>query len=178
VEAGTVVQAGDTALLLAPALAVVVRAGFEPEDAASLTPGLDVRITPVFASTAEGAARARLTRLHRMVDPQTQLVEALIEPVEPPDWMVSGTSVKVAVVVHSAADALRVPRDAVLARGGRHGVYVVRDGAAAWTPLRLGIEGEDYAQVESGLAAGDVVVTTGRTSLTDGMRVAVAGSGD
>lgn len=174
VEAGTVVHSGDTAVLLAPARAVVVRAGFEPEDAAVLAPGLAVRLSPVFASAAAGPARARLARLHRVVDPRTQLVEALIEPEAPPTWMVAGTRVKVTVVVRSAADAVRVPRSALLAQGGRRGVYVVRDGRAVWTPLRLGLESEDFVEVTEGLAAGDEVVTTGRTSLTDGMRVAVA----
>ncbi len=174
VDAGTVVHPGDTAVLIAPSRAVVVRAGFEPEDAASLKQGLEVRLTPVFGDTVEGPAQARLARLHRVVDPQTQLVEALIEPESPPDWMVVGTRVRVTVVVRSAAGAVRVPHDALLARGGHRGAFVIRDGRARWTQLALGLEGEDFVEVRSGVAAGDVVVTTGRTSLTDGMKVAAA----
>jgi len=39
------------------------------------------------------------------------------------------------------------------------GVFVVREGAAVWTPVILGITGQEYFEVHSGLSAGDVVVS-------------------
>jgi HlyD family secretion protein len=39
------------------------------------------------------------------------------------------------------------------------GVFVIRDGRAVFTPLKVGIAGERYFEVLSGLAAGDQVIT-------------------
>jgi HlyD family secretion protein len=38
------------------------------------------------------------------------------------------------------------------------GVFVVRDGRAVWTPVTLGITGQEYFEVRSGLSIGDQVV--------------------
>jgi HlyD family secretion protein len=38
------------------------------------------------------------------------------------------------------------------------GVFVVREGAVTFTPVTIGIAGQEYFQIESGLAEGDTVV--------------------
>jgi len=175
VTAGAIVHAGEDALLLAPADGLAVRAGFEPEDAIRLRPGMPVVISPVFKADGEVPAHAFLAKLHRVVDPGTQLVEALIKPRLSPAWMIAGVKVAVRVVIRSAPDAVRIPRDAVLNRDGLTGVFVVERGRAQWRPIHLGTENESWAEVRTGLQAGEDVVTTGRSSLVDGMSVTVAG---
>jgi membrane fusion protein, multidrug efflux system len=166
---GALVKAGETALALAPATGVVVRVGFEIEDAASLATGLEVSLEPVFPVGAQGPARGRIGRIHQVVDPATQLVEAWVVPSERPSWMVPGTRVRVAVAVRSSEDALKIPLGAVMTRHDERGVFVVAGGVARWTPIITGIEDETSAEVLSGLQEGAQVVTTGRTSLEDGM---------
>jgi len=39
------------------------------------------------------------------------------------------------------------------------GVFVVRDGRAVWTPVQLGITGQEYFEIISGLSDGDVIVS-------------------
>jgi len=39
------------------------------------------------------------------------------------------------------------------------GVFVVRDGRSVWTPVQLGITGQEYFEITSGLADGDVIVS-------------------
>jgi HlyD family secretion protein len=59
------------------------------------------------------------------------------------------------------------------------GVFLVRNGEVIWTPVTLGITGEEYFEVLSGLAVGDTVVSgpyqTIRT-LSDGDPVRIVGS--
>jgi HlyD family secretion protein len=59
------------------------------------------------------------------------------------------------------------------------GVFLVRNGEVVWTPVTLGITGEEYFEVLSGLAVGDTVVSgpyqTIRT-LSDGDPVRIVGS--
>lgn len=171
VTSGGIVHPGEDALLMAPKDGLAVRAGFEPEDAVRLRQGMEVSISPVFSADGETRSCAVLTGLHHVVDPRTQLVESLIRPSKIPSWMVAGTKVRIDVVVRSAPETVRVPREAVVRRQGETGVFVVDKGVARWRPIHLGIESERWAEVRSGLSPGTIVVTTGRTSLSDGMTV-------
>jgi len=54
------------------------------------------------------------------------------------------------------------------------GVFVIKDGRAVYTPLKVGVAGERYFEVLEGLAAGDQVITGPFSSvreLTDGQAV-------
>ncbi|MCG6962889.1 MAG: efflux RND transporter periplasmic adaptor subunit [Acidobacteria bacterium] len=176
VTSGAIVNPGEAAFLVAPAGGLAVRAGFEPEDATHLKPGMAVHITPVFESAGQPTVDAVLARLHRVADPRTQLLEALIRPRRIRSWMVAGTRVRVDVVVRAVRHAIRIPRDALVERGGRPGVYVVESGSAHWRQLRTGIETDRWIEVLDGIEEGATVVTTGRTSLSDGMAVAEPGT--
>jgi RND family efflux transporter MFP subunit len=176
VTPGSVVQAGQTAVVLAPANAMAVRTGFEVEDVPRLSEGLDVFLSAVYAPPGQKEARARLARLHRVADPATQLVEALIAVPQPPAWMVAGERVRVRVVLAAADRAVAVPLDALVSQGGGSGVFVVRDGHAHWQPVKIGLRGPGHVQILEGPSPGDSVATTGRTALSDGMAVRVSGS--
>lgn len=71
-----------------------------------------------------------------------------------------GMSVSVRIVVAAATDVLRVPVDAIEERDGRDATVVVRtrSGKTSDRSVRLGLVGASYAEVRSGLAAGDKVV--------------------
>ncbi len=171
VTSGALVRPGEHAVLVAPANGLAVQAGFEPEDAARLRPGMRVEIVPVFATRDQAPATAVLARMHRVVDPKTQLLEALIRPRRIPAWMVAGVRVRVRTIVHTAPDAVRVPHEALLEKNGTSGVFEITSGHARWRPVTVGIRGEGWVEITGGLEAGALVVTTGRTSLTDGMAV-------
>jgi HlyD family secretion protein len=56
------------------------------------------------------------------------------------------------------------------------GVFVVRDGRAEFVPIKMGIAGEQYFEVVSGLKPGDEVITgpfASVRSLADGSQVQV-----
>lgn len=174
VRPGALVQAGQEAVTLAVHRAMLVRAGFEVEDVPRLAEGAPIELLPVYAAPGTPPVTARLSRLHAIADPTTQLVEAIIQLPEPPTWLVAGMRLHVQAQVASAREALCLPRDAIVERDGQPGAFVVGDDdEARWRPVSLGISDSDRIQVVSGLADGDVVVTTGRTSLADGMPVRV-----
>jgi membrane fusion protein (multidrug efflux system) len=171
VTRGQVLAAGHEAVRLAAENAVAVRVGFEVADAARLAVGLPVLLDPVYAAAGAAPVRAALSRLHRMVDPSTQLVEGLIQVASPPAWMAAGMKVRARVVVRSVPAAVVIPREALVERDGQPGVFVVAQGRASWRPVVLGIDGGDVVEVAQGLAPGESVATTGRSSLSDGMTV-------
>ena len=73
------------------------------------------------------------------------------------------------------ADALVVPRTALLADGGEPAVYVVRDGKAQRTVLKLGYNDAGWVEVREGLKPGDQVVIAGKAALREGSAVQVIG---
>lgn len=73
------------------------------------------------------------------------------------------------------ANALVIPRSALLDDQGTPAVYVVRDGKAVRTPLQTGYADGQWTEVRSGLKPGDAVVTAGKVALRDGSAVQVIG---
>jgi membrane fusion protein (multidrug efflux system) len=175
VQRGDLVQEGQPGIVLASGDSMTVRAGFEVEDLPELRETLPVRISPVYGDARATRVEATLSTLHRVVNPQTQLVEGLIGVPEPPTWMAAGLAVRVLVVLESAHNVLQIPRDALVEQGGKGGVFVVEQGHAHFRALTLGIVDADRVQIRQGLSAGATVVTTGRSSLSDGMAVRVGG---
>ena len=71
------------------------------------------------------------------------------------------------------ANALAIPRSALIEDDAKPSVFVVREGKARRVSLTLGhIEGA-WAEVRDGLKEGEQVVVAGKTALRDGTKVQV-----
>ncbi len=171
VNQGSLVHTGQELARIAPAGSMAVRIGFEVEDMPRLAEGLPVLLEPVFAGVGKSVYRAQLSRLHRVADPATQLVEGLIRLENPPEWAVAGARARAQVVLRSANDVVRVPREALVPRGSATGVFVIEGGRARFQPLELGVEGADYVEAREGVTAGQRLAIHGRTLLSDGVSV-------
>ena len=73
------------------------------------------------------------------------------------------------------ADALVVPRIALLDDQDDPAVYAVRDGKAVRVPVKLGYTDGEWTEVREGLKEGDKVVTAGKVALRDGSAVQAIG---
>lgn len=83
-----------------------------------------------------------------------------------------GMSGSAELEVQSIPDALVVPVQAVLATGDAKQVFVLgADQVVHARTVRVGASSDTSAQVLSGLSAGETVVTTGASALTDGQTV-------
>ena len=69
-----------------------------------------------------------------------------------------------------------MPAVCVVEHSGRSGgvVFVVRDGIARRTEVKLGGDNGSQAEIRSGISPDDSIVLPSGTPLEDGMRVAVA----
>ena len=73
------------------------------------------------------------------------------------------------------ADALVVPRTALLDDEGDPAVFVVREDKAVRVPVKLGYMDGEWVEVREGLKVGDGVVTAGKIALRDGTAVEAIG---
>ncbi|MEM1184420.1 MAG: efflux RND transporter periplasmic adaptor subunit [Planctomycetota bacterium] len=122
--------------------------------------GVIARVSPVFR---EGSRQAR--------------VEA--EVANPTGELKPGMFARVTVVLEREEDAVSVPTEALVKRGGTDGVFVVDSGTVAFAPVQTGISNTGWTQilgpsVESGQIKGRVV-TLGHQLVSEGARVSVVG---
>ena len=75
------------------------------------------------------------------------------------------------------ADALAIPRTALLDDGSAPAVFTVRGGKAVRTELKLGYIDGEWVEVRHGLREGDPVVVAGKAALREGSAVQVIGAG-
>ena len=73
------------------------------------------------------------------------------------------------------ADAIVIPRVALLEGEGDPAVFTVRAGKAVRVPVKLGYVDGAWAELTSGLKLGEPVVTAGKVALRDGSAVQVLG---
>jgi hypothetical protein len=82
-----------------------------------------------------------------------------------------GMSAVVDLRVRSAEQAVAVPAAAVVRQGARDAVWLVVDGRARARVVRLGAQGDDLVAVTDGVAPGDLIVTRGADTVSEGQRV-------
>ena len=119
---------------------------------------------------------AVVTEIAPAIDAQRGTIDVKLDIPNPPAYLRPDMTVSVEIVTGRQDDALAVPLAGVRNREGGEGqrqpwVFVVRRGRAARQPVRLGIEGQDAAQVTAGLRDGDQVVADPKASLRAGQRV-------
>jgi len=86
-------------------------------------------------------------------------------------------SVTVLIPVGELRTAVTVAKDAIIERGGQMSVFVVRNGAAAPTPVTVGDGTGNRFIVRSGLNPGDKVVIRGNEGLRPGQRLIIIDQG-
>jgi multidrug efflux pump subunit AcrA (membrane-fusion protein) len=148
-------------IVLNGANGVAVEARFSEADVAHLAVGQPTKIT------LPNRAGDPLTGKVSHIDPAGTLTGRLVRyGVEivfdtPPDDLLFGQSATVAVVTAAVDDVLYLPSAAVTSVNGSTGSVTVRvDGKDSRRTVRLGLRGDQYTEIRSGLAEGDLVVVS------------------
>jgi membrane fusion protein (multidrug efflux system) len=131
--------------------------------------------SPIAFTVAGASARfaGRIYALDPRIDAATRTV--LIRAVCPNSEgrLLPGTFANVAVTLAEVADALMVPAIAVIPGLEEKNVFVLKDGKAERRAVQTGIRMENTVHILSGLAAGDIVITSGLQQLRPGQEVVV-----
>ena len=133
-------------------------------DAATLRTGLPVRVqVPAYPGrTFDG----EIAGINYEVESADKTVPFRVEIAnDPPHPLKSNMTAILTVTVGSRGRTLAVPHAAVISDGAESAVFVQDDGAFRKRTVLLGIRDDRYAEVKSGLEAGEQVVTTGKWQL-------------
>jgi RND family efflux transporter MFP subunit len=117
----------------------------------------------------------RVARVAPVLDPATRTAQMEVEVPNDHFRLKPGMYARVRITVDSRANALVIPRNALVDIDGKRGVFLFADSKAAFRSVETGLQGADQIEIVSGLADGDRVVTTGAAALRDGDRILLPG---
>lgn len=104
----------------------------------------------------------RLVTIGQAVDPQTRTVPVIFEVPNPLNRLREGMFVEITMDTTGKQTVLGVPKQAVITEQGRTFVFAFKGGETyEKRVVVLGVEGQDFYEVKSGLQAGERVVTNG-----------------
>jgi multidrug efflux pump subunit AcrA (membrane-fusion protein) len=103
---------------------------------------------------------------------RTVPIEVLVDNSQ--NMLKSGMFTQVKLIVGSAQGALSVPLAAVQEDNGESFVFVPQNGQASKRKVTVGIKTMNYAQIKSGLRAGEEVISSGLYGLKDGDKLEIS----
>jgi membrane fusion protein (multidrug efflux system) len=179
INLGQMLKAGDPIVSLQALDPIFVNFYLPQQELAALSPGLDVKLAG--DSIGTGPVDGTITAINPDVDPATRnvLVQATIE--NPTGLLRPGMFVNVEVQLPHARKVLVIPATSVLAQPYGDTVFVVeekddpvtgaKEKVVRQQVVRVGEQRGDFVEIESGVEAGETVVTTGVFKLRPGMAV-------
>ena len=180
VDVGQYLQPGATVVNLQDLSVMLGNFHVSQKDLGLLTVGQMVRVSiDAYPGTVfEG----RLTTIEPQVDAKSGMVAVQARLPNPQGLLRPGMFARIDVLVPGAKPVVTVPQSAITYALYGDTVFVVKpsaDGAkeAARVVVRTGERRDGYVALQSGVAAGDLVVTSGQLKLENGAKVTV-GEGD
>lgn len=118
---------------------------------------------------------ATISRISPVIDPATGTFKVTVEVADASQQLKPGMFGRISVVYDRHADALLVPRAAIVDADTESAVFVVTDGVAHRREVRIGYSSGAEVEVLEGLEGHEDVVVVGQNSLRDGGKVRVIG---
>jgi HlyD family secretion protein len=120
--------------------------------------------------------RGRVARLAPILDPATRTAQVEIEIPNPGYRLKPGMYARVVFTVEKHDNALVVPTAAVVDLQGKMGVWVPGEGdQPSFQPVTIGIEGQEFTELTTGVTEGQKIISTGAAGLRAGDRIVLAG---
>ena len=136
-----------------------------------VSPGQPAAVSSDFLDGAGSPGYVK--RISPVVDPRSGTFKVTVGVQDPWRHLRPGLFVTVRVVTGTHAEAVLVPKEAVVYEGDERYVFAVDRGAARRMRLDAGYENADFVEALSGLAVDDEVIVVGQKGLRDQARVKV-----
>jgi membrane fusion protein, multidrug efflux system len=172
VPSGGVIQNADSALFAIEDLDTLhVRISVPERELQRLSAGQTAELA--FDAVPGERFAGEVTLIRPAVDAATATFQARVRVKDPQGLLKPGMFARVAIVYERKADALQIPRAALLDGDGPPRVFVVSDGKAVEREVQLGLGNGAWVEVVSGIADDDEVVVVGQGALRPGTAVRV-----
>ena len=115
----------------------------------------------------------RIERISPVVDPSTGTIKVTIQIDNAKRRLKPGMFTRIDVIYDVRANTLLVPKNAIMAEDRESSVFVVKDSVALRRVIKTGYVNTSHTEILNGLEMDDIVVTTGKSSLKDSIKVEV-----
>ncbi|OGD25634.1 MAG: hypothetical protein A2V57_01080 [Candidatus Aminicenantes bacterium RBG_19FT_COMBO_65_30] len=150
---------------------LLIRVFVPTSDALRLKTGLPAEVS---TEIIKGEAfKGTVTLINPRIDVQTGTIKVTVEAYDDTLRLKPGMFVEVRIATGKKDNVLVIPRKAILYKQGKTYVFILKDGLAGQREITLGLTEEDLAEVASGIAEGDVIISVGVENLKDGQPVTV-----
>ncbi len=122
--------------------------------------------------------KGRVSLVSPALDPGSTTIEVWVEASKPDPALKPGMSVEVLMTAKMVKDALVVPTPAIY-KNSEGADYILLAGADSHAHLKtvqVGVRNADYAQIVSGVIAGDPVISSGGYALPDNTQIKLEAS--
>lgn len=168
---GQHIRPGDELFTVTDFDPLIARLYLPEKDVLALDEGREVRIT---LAADEGVRfRGRILRISPVVDTATGTVKVTIAAIAPPRDVRPGGFVTVDITRETHANALLLPKGAVIRELKKAHVFVADEGVAAKRAVSLGLEEGDKIEILTGIDRGEQIVVAGQGGLDDGATIKV-----
>jgi RND family efflux transporter MFP subunit len=171
VDPGALVTTNTPILLILDISSMEMVVNVPERDINKLQVGNEARVL-VDAVPGE-ALSGRVVRISPLLDPQTRTAPVEIEVPNPTGNLKAEMFARVVLDLMTEKEALLIPRDALVYRGNRSGVFVVESDVVRFQAIETGIAEADRIEVKTGLTNGETVVTRGANLLKNGDAVEI-----
>jgi RND family efflux transporter MFP subunit len=169
---GASVDPGQPLVEVADPAALDVVLSVTPADAARTDPGDAVTVTAGEGANGEPLGRGAVTSVGAAVDSVSRAVPVRARIARPGRPLRIGESVSGRIETGVHARAVVIPVEALVPEGDGYRVFVVDSaGIAHARSVEIGARTEVLAEIVTGLAAGETVVTSGAYGVEDGAKI-------
>ncbi len=117
--------------------------------------------------------QATVARISPVVDPGTGTFKITVEVSDPTRRLKPGMFGRINIVYDMHAQALQVPRSAIIDEAGELSVFIVEDEKAVRRPITTGYANNGHIEILAGLTGTEKIVVVGQTGLRDGSKVSI-----
>ena len=128
---------------------------------------------PAFIEVEGGRVTGKVVKVPLAGSPESHSFYVETVFANPKQLLKPGMFVTVHVVVDERTDALTLPIETILSEGKEKYVFVVKEGQAHKASLNIGVRGGDAFEILEGLEVGDLVVASGASRLSEGVKVKI-----
>jgi len=163
-------SSGNTFATIADMSSWVVECDFSEADVAKVKEGSQVKITFGAVPNETFTGRIRKIDLSATTSENVTTYGVEVDVLNAPSELRDGASASVTVTTASATNVLAVPTSAVTTDAqGASTVKLVKNGKSTSRTVQIGIKGDTYTEIKSGLSVGDTI-ELGATSTSSNSR--------
>lgn len=174
-DLGAMAGANTPIVTIVSVTPMVILANAAEQDISRIKKGAQVNVT--IDSLPGQKFNGRVMRISPLLDPQTRNGQVEIEIPNTGGALKGEMFARVELNLGSERDTLLLPRDALVYRGEKPGVFTIEADKAKFLEVETGMAQEDKVEVLGGLKLGDKVITQGVNLVKEGDRVAERGQG-